>query len=348
MRKLLVILLIGLTAWGCSYIAPMLTAPKKRSEFANRSFETSSHQLFWNTLHKGEFENLPQVINRLHEAYQQDPNDFKVAAHLGFAYTWRLSERYRQEPLEPSVAAYGDLAEEYFSRAVQLNPHDPRLRGFEAGLMLANASRHADPKQQAKAYMLGKKAIRMWPSFNLFSMAYVMSVLPHDSKRFGEAVELHWRNLEACLCREIDRENPELDDVGAIPQRVKGDTLKTRACTNSWIAPHNVEGFLLNLGDMLVKAGKVDQAREVYRSARQVAAFKEWPYKVQLQKRIDRAASNVQMFRAPAKTTDPERHIFIESPMACTGCHQMSDKEFKAQLNNQPDLNRKTYFLKNQ
>jgi len=30
---------------------------------------------------------------------------------------------------------------------------------------------------------------------------------------------------------------------------------KKRVCWNSWIAPHNFEGFFLNMGDMLVKSG---------------------------------------------------------------------------------------------
>ena len=61
---------------------------------------------------------------------------------------------------------------------------------------------------------------------------------------------------------------------------------RKRACWNSWIAPHNVEGFYLNMGDMLVKNGDWEKAVEIYSLAKQVPQYENWTYKGVLEKRI--------------------------------------------------------------
>src|SRR5437868_14722040 len=104
-----------------------------------------------------------------------------------------------------------------------------------------------------------QRAIRQWPEFNWFTIGYTLSGEPHDSPRYREALEWQWRTLDACQGRVVDRANPDLVPIAQdAPRRV------ARACDNSWLAPHNVEGFYLNLGDMLVKAGDVPAARAVY------------------------------------------------------------------------------------
>ena len=83
---------------------------------------------------------------------------------------------------------------------------------------------HRDEKLVRRGYYTMQDAVAAWPEFNYFTAGYGPSALPHDSPRFQEAL-----------------------------QAVK--TWPKRACWNSWIAPHNIEGFFLNVGDMLVKAG---------------------------------------------------------------------------------------------
>ncbi len=72
-----------------------------------------------------------------------------------------------------------------------------------------------------------------------------------------------------------------------------------RACWNSWIAPHNFEGFFLNMGEMLVKQGDPATARPVYANARLSKTYQEWPFKSVLEDRIARAEENVALFRNP-------------------------------------------------
>lgn len=345
MRKVMIIVGLAAVLGACIRLAPAFEKEKKRSDFKDTPQEATVQQYFWDQLHQGHYDSLPRVLDRLHAAYREDPNDFKLAAHLGFAYAWQFTEFRRQQEVRPSIMADGDLALRYFDESVELNPEDPRLLGFKAGFMLATGGIHNDDKRSTKGYFLGRKAIRMWPSFNLFSIGYVLSNLPAGHERYQEAIDLQWRNLEACLCREIDRSNPDLDDIDRIPERVAGDPLKGRACVNSWIAPHNVEGFLLNLGDMLVKGGDLNAAREVYESARRVEEFHSWPYRHKLESRLRRLEDNVELFRRMGDVQQQvDRQVFINTRFACTGCHQKSKEEF-AQQNDTIPLDRNTYFL---
>jgi hypothetical protein len=70
-----------------------------------------------------------------------------------------------------------------------------------------------------------------------------------------------------------------------------------RVCWNSWIAPHNFEGFFLNFGDMLVKAGDPTRAVTMYSNAMLSHEYASWPFKDVLERRIADAPRNVEVFR---------------------------------------------------
>jgi hypothetical protein len=94
-----------------------------------------------------------------------------------------------------------------------------------------------------------------------------------------------------------------------------------RVCWNSAIAPHNVEGFLLNLGDMLVKAGEPDRAIAVYGNARHAPEYATWPYRDVLEDRMHNAARYVEPFRTAVPAPEGPA-IMFHSRFACVACHQ--------------------------
>jgi hypothetical protein len=94
-----------------------------------------------------------------------------------------------------------------------------------------------------------------------------------------------------------------------------------RVCRNSWIAPHNLEGFFLNMGDMLVKQGDPATAQRVYANAKLSKTYHEWPFKSVLEDRIEHVAENIALFRDP-QPAEKTRTMMILSTFACTGCHQ--------------------------
>jgi hypothetical protein len=93
-----------------------------------------------------------------------------------------------------------------------------------------------------------------------------------------------------------------------------------RACWNSWIAPHNFEGFMLNHGDMLVKSGDWETGQKVYALARLSRDYSQWPYRPLLEDRIGRARENVAVFNSPDR--GGRTGLMIRSAFACMACHQ--------------------------
>jgi hypothetical protein len=94
-------------------------------------------------------------------------------------------------------------------------------------------------------------------------------------------------------------------------------------CWNSWIAPHNFEGFFLNMGDMLVKAGDWPAAQKVYANAKLSSTYASWKYRPVLEARIEQAQANVSAFNAPGRgKASGDAVMMVQSRFACMGCHQ--------------------------
>jgi tetratricopeptide (TPR) repeat protein len=307
-------LLLGAT--GCDRIAvwaaPEKTPTASRSEAAGRADE-----LFWRTLHRGEYDRIPEALTALKAAYLENPRDAVTASHIGWLHIWRLGERARHEPVRPEITDDAVLARKYFEEAVRMNPKEPRYLGFYASLLMAEGTIHQDEKMVRRGFFTMKDAIAAWPEFNYFTAGYSMSTLPADSPRYREALEYQWLNLDACAGEKVDRTNPDY----ARYMRLETKEGPRRVCWNSWIAPHNFEGFFLNFGDMLVKAGQPDLAVTMYRNARHAREYAAWPYKAVLEGRIRDAASNVEAFRRAEPGPDSAT-LMVRSTFACMGCHQ--------------------------
>jgi hypothetical protein len=143
-----------------------------------------------------------------------------------------------------------------------------------------------------------------------------MSRQPTKSPQFQEALGWQWRTLDVCIDGALDRGNPDY-----APYMAKETTTgRKRACRNSWIAPHNFEGFFLNMGDMLVKSGDWRSAEKIYANAKLSKTYATWPYRSVLEERIARAQDNVARLNA---TDGPSKaRMMIDSDYACMACHQ--------------------------
>lgn len=130
---------------------------------------------------------------------------------------------------------------------------------------------------------------------------------------------MQWRTLDLCAGEPVSRTDP---DFSAYMSREFHEGPK-RVCWDSWIAPHNFEGFFLNFGDMLVKAGDWQMARRIYANARLAGGYATWPYRDVLEARIVSAESTVAEFTASEPSGDPvSQRIMLNSPFACMACHQ--------------------------
>ena len=113
----------------------------------------------------------------------------------------------------------------------------------------------------------------------------------------------------------IERTHPDYS-----PYMVKETTEgRKRVCWNSWIAPHNFEGFLLNIGDLLVKSGDWQTAQKIHSNARLSRTYTVWTYQPVLEDR-DCPSASVPFFNAQDGASKPR--IMINSEFSCMACHQ--------------------------
>jgi hypothetical protein len=301
---------------GASYheIAIRL-APRKRAATVRTAAALTADSLFWHTFHSGDYDGISPAAEALTAAYLATPNDAVTAAHLAWLHNWRAAERARRDSVPATITDDINLARRYFEEAVALNPSDPRTLGFLAGHLLAEGNLHHDERLTRRGYVTLLDAIDAWPEFNLFTAGYIMSRLPSDSSRFRQAVEWQWRNLDVCVGSKIDRANPDYTRYMPLETR----TGVKRVCWNSWIAPHNFEGFFLNMGDMLVKSGDWRTGVKLYENARLSRQYSAWKFRAVLDKRIAHARENVARFNATRPARDG---LMINSGFACMACHQ--------------------------
>jgi hypothetical protein len=303
---------------SCSYVAEK-SAPKKQAATTRTAAALKADELFWATLHSGEYEKIPQAMEAQTAAYLADPTDAVSAAHVGWLHIWKLSERARLSSIPATLTDDAIVSRRYFQEAVALNSEDARYLGFLASATLAEGTIHQDERLTRRGYFMMLDAIKAWPEFNLFTAGYVMSPQPADSERFKQALQWQWQNLDACVGETVDRRTAEYAKYMTLETR-EG---KKRVCWNSRIAPHNFEGFFLNMGDMLVKAGDWETARKIYGDAKLSRTYAQWQYREVLEDRIRDAQDNVAAFNAPIDAANRgDKRIMVATAFSCMACHR--------------------------
>jgi hypothetical protein len=319
-KRLLLLLIVtsGLFA-GCNYFAVMF-APKKHARGTKRTDAAlAADAFFWKTLHGGQYENIPDALAFLTRAYLADTTDSVTAAHIGFLHIWQLAERTRLHLVPPTITDQAVLARKYFQESVSLNRSDPRILGFLGSSMLGEGAIHNDERVVRKGYYTLLDSIHAWPEFNYFTAGYSLSSQPANSPRFHEALDDQWRNLDVCAGETVDRHNPDYSKYMPL-YTTKG---RKRVCWNSWIAPHNFEGFFLNMGDMLVKSGDWQTAQKIYANAKLSPDYATWKFRAVLEDHIKKAPANVSLFNAPDDPRQPGKNrIMVTSSYACMACHE--------------------------
>jgi hypothetical protein len=324
------LVVIGALVWLMWERIAVATAPKKVAAEMRNEAAQKADELFWATFHGGKYEGIDAALQALTAAYLETPNDPKTAGHIAWSHNWRMAERARVGSAPATITDDAAVARRYFEEAVRLDPSDPRTRGFLAGHTIVEGNLHKDEKLVRKGYFMMLDAVRDWPEFNMFTGGFVFSRLAAETKQFRQGLDWQWTTLDLCIGGKLDRANPDYSPyMSAEPQgtpqqdkhMIEGPK---RACWNSWIAPHNLEGFFLNMGDMLVKAGDWRTAQKIYANARLPRAYAGWDFKDVLDQRIANAEANVAIFRtAPGQGAEDGRpRMMIDSEFACMACHQ--------------------------
>jgi hypothetical protein len=281
----------------------------------------TADSLFWRTLHAGAYDEIPRVMTVMKAAYLQNPRDPRTTAHVGFLHAWKAAERARLASVPPTMTDELILARTFFARAAALDPADARVQGFHAVFEMSDATVQRDSAAFAAALARGRAAIAAWPEFNWFTVGYTLGGRDHASPLFREGLAMQWQTLDACSGARVDRTSP----TAAVVLRADAterDPRRRRACWNSWIAPHNVEGFFLNMGDMLVKSGDWRTGVRVYALARGMGSYPRWAFRDVLEARIARAEENVAAFRRPEAAGADGARPMLGSRFSCVACHQ--------------------------
>jgi hypothetical protein len=299
---------------GCSWLATA-SAPAKVAKPPSEQAQVQA-RAFWEVLHNGQYERIDALLESHMQVVLADPNDPLTLAHTGWLHAWKFSERNRMKP-QARIVEHATEARRLFEEAVLLAPDEARYRGFAAGFTMAEGGIFRNEKQLRQGYYEMKHAVAMWPEFNLFTSGYVMSTNPPDSAPFREGLAQQWETVDLCFGEKVSRNRPEFGKYMAL-ETTEGPK---RVCWNSWIAPHNFEGFFLNFGDMLARANDLPNAKTMYEAARLSKTYAQWPYRDVLERRLARLDALPGLLNS-AKPEEPEFASMINTRFSCMACHQ--------------------------
>jgi hypothetical protein len=284
---------------------------------SNASLSELAQDLFWDSLLSDDYDRLPEVTNMLTAAYLENPHDGQIALLLGMAHLWTITESDRLPEVKATITDELILAEAYFEQAMLLNPDDARILGWLSSVRIALASIRQNDADTIDAYMGLMEAAMTFPEFNLFTKGFALSQLPVTNPRYSEAVDDMWASLDACF-GEQDRTNPSFAPFTS-------DGGPDRVCVNSDIAPHNFEGFVLNMGNMLLKQGNVELARLVYARAALSESYDQWPFRAVLEDHMARAEEITASFQSQDPASEGAIPMMINAEYGCVACHASSN-----------------------
>jgi hypothetical protein len=245
---------------------------------------------FWTAYHGNQYSAIPQVETELQRAISNDPDNPTLYALLGAAHFWHIGEAARDpNPHDPALGGDMPAAVANFGQALQLDYYtqhfigyinDDHLPGYLGITTVHLGQLTGDASLIAKGDQLLDFAVYEFPEFNNFNRWSAHNTDFKDTPSYQKALESLWQGLDACVGGQVDRANPDLKPYLSLLTSVG----RKKACR--WageIAPYSFEGYMLNLGNGLVKAGQIPAARVMYNNAHYAANYGTWPYRAVLE-----------------------------------------------------------------
>jgi hypothetical protein len=281
---------------------------------------------FWSAYHGNDYGAIPQVDAELESALQNDPDNPTLYALLGASHFWHIGE-FARDPNQQDPALAHDMpdAVSNFGKALDLDYYtkhfigyinDDHLPGYlgittvHLGQMTNNSDLIAQGDQMLDF------AVYEFPEFNNFNRWAAHNTEAKDSPAYQKALESLWQGLDSCVGTKIDRANPDLKPYLNVLTSVG----RKKACRwGGELAPYSFEGYMLNLGNGLVKAGQVDAARIMFNNARYAANYGTWPYRSVLEAI---ANSDLNARAALYADSNPKNDPPLAVPnRGCSYCH---------------------------
>jgi len=273
---------------------------------------------FFDAFHAARYSGAKPSAAVLDEAVAAGRTDGEIALVRGLAHLWHVAEA-RRDPMPDGAALQAEAMAlpGQFAFAQEKAPNDPRVGCFLGTALVSAGQATQNPALEQQGLAVLDRAVAAYPEFNLFCKSLAYEPLPASHPDFVKAVDALYEALDACFGEKVDRQNPDVT-------RYLGQAThegRKRVCWNSWIAPHNAEGFFLYFGDLLVKQGKVDVAKVVYGNAKKIAEYESWPYKSILTERL---GSDLATKSALYRDADPKNDPPVGGASAdrnCAYCH---------------------------
>ena len=243
---------------------------------------------FWTIYHGNDYAGIAEVQKELKTAIQSDPDNPTLYALLGATHFWHVGEASR----DPNALADQNVfaqdmptAASLFQKALDLDYYSPHAIGYinddhlpgYLGITTVHAGQeYQDANLIAKGDGILDFAAYQFPEFNNFNRWAAHLTDSKDSDTYKKALDSLWQGLDACAESKVDRNNPDLKPYLNLVTSVG----RKKACWwEGEIAPYSFEGYMLNLGNGLVKAGQIDAARVMFANAKYAGNYATWPYR---------------------------------------------------------------------
>lgn len=202
---------------------------------------------------------------------------------IGAAAMLGVAELDRPELAPEAVAAFDD--------AIAAFPDDARLplwRAYVQHLQLRAAG--ADAAALASSFAALREAGTEYPSFTLFG--FTLAVGGHaDASR--ELVD----EAQAALAHVVE------DTTAMQTERRASDRARTRRIFDTPLAPYNVPAMQAMIGDLALRQGKPAEAARAYYTAVRTNAAARWPWRAEVQRRLDDLQGTQAAFAAKTEVS---------------------------------------------
>lgn len=278
---------------------------------------------FFEHFHASRYSRAPEAAAALDAAELANPGPGRRSLDRALSHLWHVVE-FRRDPAQDPAALGAEAATlvPLFEAAQRDNPDDPRVGCFLGTNMVTAGQQTQDAALVQRGLAVIDAAVAAWPEFNLFCRALVYDNLPADDPDFQKAVEAFSDNVDVCMGEPLDRARPDITPY--LNQAT--DRGRKRACWNDWIAPHNAEGFYMHMGDVLVKAGRIEAARIAYRNVTLIREYPSWPFKAALAERMNSDLdARAALYRDADPSNDPP--VGATGRLFCAYCHAATADE---------------------
>jgi hypothetical protein len=281
---------------------------------------------FWKVYHGNQYSHIPEVQQQLQNAIDRDPDNSTLYALLGATHFWHYGEYTRdpnvnlgvlQQDLPNAVDLFGKALDiDYYGTHLIGYVNDDHLPGYLGITMVHLGQQNSDDETIQKGDRILDLAAYQFPEFNNFNRWAAHNTDEKDTDTYKKSLDSLWQALDACAAAHVDRANPDLKPYLHLQTAVG----RKKACwSEGTLAPHSFEGFMLNLGNGLVKAGQIQAAKVMFANARYAEHYSEWPYRQYLE---SVEGSDLNARAALYADNDPSNDPPLAVPnRGCSYCH---------------------------